>query len=96
MIAMQPIALAAATALGDIGTVESAKALKDTVVAVAWPQPDSGLRRADAQLAAAEHLLAADDKAGALAVYKSLIASSDKNVKLAATRGLLVASGKKE
>ena len=51
---------------------------------------------ADARLTAGERLLAAGDKAGALAVYKSLIASPAKNVRLAATRGLLLASGKKE
>ncbi len=84
------IALAAATALGDIGTAESAKALQD-----AKPASDAlKFRVADAQLTAAERLLTAGDKAGALAVYKSLIASPDKNVKLAATRGLLLASGK--
>ncbi len=83
--------LAAATALGDIGTVESAKALQDA-------KPDSEavkLRVADARLTAGERLLAAGDKAGALAVYKSLIASKPaKNILLAATRGLLLASGK--
>ena len=86
------IALAAATALGDIGTVESAKALQDA-------KPASTLvkaRVADARLTAGERLLAAGDKAGALAVYKSLITSKAKNVRLAATRGLLLASGKKD
>ena len=53
------------------------------------------LRVADARLTAGERLLAAGDKAGALAVYKSLIASPAKNIRLAATRGLLLASGKK-
>ena len=86
------IALAAATALGDIGTVESAKALQD-----AKPASDAvKLRVADARLTAGERLLAAGDKAGALAVYKSLIASPAKSIRLAATRGLLLASGKKE
>jgi HEAT repeat protein len=81
------IALAAATALGDIGTVAAAKALQD-----AKPASDAvKLRAADAQLAAGERLLAAGDKAGATAVYKSLLANPDKNVKLAATRGLLLA-----
>ena len=84
------IALAAATALGDIGTVESAQALQ-----AAKPASDAvKLRVADAQLTAAERLLAAGDKAGALAVYKSLIASPAKNIRLAATRGMLLASGK--
>ncbi len=55
------VALAAATALGDIGTVESAKALQD-----AAPSADAvKMRVADAQLTAAERLLAAGDRAGA-------------------------------
>jgi HEAT repeat protein len=87
------IALAAATALGDIGTVESAKALQD-----ANPASDAVKARvADARLTAGERLLAAGDKAGAMTVYKSLLTGSPaKSVKLAATRGLLLASGKKE
>ncbi len=84
------IALAAATALGDIGTVDAAKVLQDASPA---SEPVK-LRVADARLSAGERLLTAGDKAGALAVYKSLVASPDKNVRLAATRGLLVASGK--
>jgi HEAT repeat protein len=84
------IAAAAATALGDIGTIESAKALQH-----AKPASDAvELRVADARLTAAERLLAAGDKAGARTVYKSLIATSAKNICLAATRGLLMASGK--
>jgi hypothetical protein len=86
------IALAAATALGDIGTAESAKALQD-----AQPATDPVKSRvADARLTAAERLLAAGDKAAAQAVYKSLVGSTVKSVRLAATRGLLLASGKKE
>jgi len=82
------VALAAATALGDIGTVESAKALQDA-------SPDAEpikLRVADARLTAAEKLLAAGDRDGAKAVYNSLLTNPNKNVKLAATRGLLLAS----
>jgi len=86
------IAAAAATALGDIGTVESAKALQEAKPA----SPVVKLRRADARLTAGERLLAAGDKAGAMAVYKSLLTSRAKNIRLAATRGLLLASGKKE
>jgi len=85
------IAAAAATALGDIGTADSAKALQDA-------QPSSSrvkLRVADAKLTAGERLLAAGDKAGAMAVYSALIASKPaKNVLLAATRGKLLASEK--
>jgi HEAT repeat protein len=86
------VALAAATALGNIGTVEADTALKD-----AKPASDAvKLRVADARLTAGERLLAAGDKAGAKAIYQSLVASPVKNVRLAATRGLLLASGKKE
>ena len=84
------IALAAATALGDIGTAESAKALQE---ATPTAEPVK-LRVADAQLTAGERLLAAGDRTAAKAVYQSLLASPLKNVKLAATRGLLLASGK--
>ncbi len=84
------VATAAATALGDIGTAESAKALQD-----AKPACDAvKLRVTDARLTAGERLLAAGDREAAKAVYKSLLASPLKSVKLAATRGLLLASGK--
>ncbi len=86
------IGLAAATALGDIGTVDAAKALEEA-------KPESThvkMRAADALLAVGERLLTEGDKAGAQAVYKSLMGSEVKNIKLAATRGLLLASGKKE
>ncbi len=85
----EQVALAAATALGDIGTAESAKALQDASVSA---EPVK-LRIADARLTAAEKLLAAGDRAAAKKVYTSLIASPLKSVKLAATRGLLMASG---
>ena len=84
------VALAAATALGDIGTVESAKALQD-----AAPSAEPVKHRvADARLTAAEKLLAAGDRAAAKKVYISLITSPAKSVKLAATRGLLLAGGR--
>jgi HEAT repeat protein len=82
------VALAAATALGDIGTVEAAKALQG---ASSNAEPVK-LRIADAQLTAAEKLLAAGDRDGAKSIYTSLVANPNKNVKLAATRGLLQAS----
>ncbi len=83
------VALAAATALGDIGTVEAAKALQE-----AAPSADRvKLRIADARLTAAERLLATDDRVAAKKVYTSLVASPIKSVKLAATRGMLL-SGK--
>jgi len=85
------IAAAAATALGDIGTVESAKALQDATPASNRVK----LRVADARLTAGERLLAAGDKAAALAVYNALIAGKPaKNILLAATRGKLLASRK--
>ncbi len=84
----ESVALAAATALGDIGTVESAKALQEAKPAAAPVE----LRVADARLAIAESFLAAGNKADALAVYSSLIASKPaKNVLLAAKRGQLKA-----
>jgi hypothetical protein len=86
------VALAAATALGDIGTVAAAEALQSAKPASAAVK----LRVADARLAVGECLLAAGDRAGATAVYESLIASKPtKNVLLAATRGRLLAKGKK-
>jgi HEAT repeat protein len=81
------VALAVATALGDIGTAESAKALQDATPAT---EPVK-MRVADARLTAAEKLLAAGDHEAAKTVYKSLLASPVKSVKLAATRGLLLA-----
>jgi HEAT repeat protein len=88
----ESVALAAATALGDIGTVDAEKALKE-----GKPASDAAkMRVADARLTAGERLLAAGDKAAAKAVYQSLIANPAKSVRLAATRGLLLASGKKE
>ena len=84
------VALAAATALGDIGTVEAANAL-----ASASPADEAvKMRVADARLTAAEKLIAAGDRGGAKAVYTSLMTCPAKSVKLAATRGLLMAAGK--
>lgn len=83
------IAAAAATALGLIGTAEAAQALASaTVPAAAKPA------WADARLACAEKLLAAGNKAQALAIYKSLNTDDQpKQVRLAATRGMLAAAG---
>lgn len=87
------IASAAATALGDMGTPESAQAL-----AAAKPASDAVKATVnDGRLICAERLLAAGQKAEAKAVYTSLLSGNpSKNVRLAATRGLLLASGKKE
>lgn len=83
------IAAAAATALGLIGTAAAAQALAGAALPAAakpaW---------ADARLACAEKLLAAGDKAQALAIYKSLNTDDQpKQVRLAATRGMLAAAG---
>jgi hypothetical protein len=86
------VACAAACALGDLGELDAATALRessktaaDTVKAAA----------ANARLACAEHLLAEGKKAEAMTVYKSLSsADQPKQFRLAATRGLLLAAGK--
>jgi HEAT repeat protein len=83
------VALAAATALGDIGTAASAEALQN---ATASAEPVK-MRIADARLTAAEKLLVAGDRAAAKSVYTSLLTCPVKSVKLAATRGLLMAKG---
>jgi HEAT repeat protein len=83
------VALAAATALGDIGTAASAEALKNATTAA---EPVK-MRIADARLTAAEKLMAAGDRAAAKTVYTSLLSCPVKSVKLAATRGLLMAKG---
>ena len=82
------VALAAATAAGDIGTAAAAEALH-TAATAAEPVK---VRIADAQLTAAEKLLAAGDRSAAKKVYTSLVGSPVKSIKLAATRGLLMAS----
>ncbi|MCE9548304.1 MAG: hypothetical protein K8T25_22755 [Planctomycetia bacterium] len=86
------VAGAAASALGDIHTPEAAKALLATQPSAATAKLDA----TDASLACAESLLAAGNKAEALAVYKSLIGQEQpKYIKLAATRGMLLCAGKK-
>jgi HEAT repeat protein len=85
------VARAAAIALGAIGTPKAAQAL-----AHAQPNSDEAkLDTTDASLACAEGLLAAGDKAAALAIYKGFAgADQPKHVRLAATRGMLAcASG---
>ncbi|HZZ72189.1 MAG TPA: HEAT repeat domain-containing protein [Pirellulales bacterium] len=87
------IAVAAATALGDIGGADAVKAL-----AGAKPT-DAGVKQAviDAKLVCAEHLVKADKKSDAMAIYKSLAGADEpKHVRLAATRGMLACAGKKE
>ena len=87
------IAGAAAAALGNIGTVETAQALQKF-----QPKASVALRLvvADASLACAERLLADGNKAEALAIYKALTdARQPKQVQLAARQGLLTAAQKK-
>ena len=87
------VAVAAATALGDIRSPEAAKAL-----AAAKPNGAQAKQAVtDASLACAERLLADGKKAEALAVYKSLVGEDQpKHVRLAGTRGMLACAGKKE
>jgi HEAT repeats len=79
------VAKAAATALGDIGTSDAAKAL-----AAAKPSaPEVKQATVDATLACAEDLLAGGKKAEALAAYKSLAGDGQpKQVRSAVLRGM--------
>jgi HEAT repeat protein len=89
----ESIVRAAATALGDISTAEAAKALAECKPAGAAAKSAA----IDARLACAEALLAAGNKAEALAIYKSYAAGDQpKHIKLAGTRGMLAVAGKKE
>lgn len=87
-------AAAAAAALGTIASPEALAALEKADPLAAAPL---GPAVADARLACAEALLAADKRPAALAVYKSLAAAAagkpaGRFVELAATRGMLAAS----
>jgi HEAT repeat protein len=88
------VACAAACALGNVGSLEAAKALRGFVKSA-----PEGVKpaAADACLACAEHLLADGKKVEAIGLYQSLAGEDQpKHVRLAATRGLLAAAGKKE
>lgn len=87
------VALAAAQAMGVIRSEAAAKALQQ-----AGKVNDAAVAAAtDSKLACAESLLAAGNKAGALALYKSLATGDQpKHVKVAATRGMLACAGKKD
>ncbi|MBX9792493.1 MAG: HEAT repeat domain-containing protein [Pirellulales bacterium] len=85
------VARAAATALGNIGTPEAAKAL----AASRSTNADVKLAATDARLACADSLLAAGKKSEALVLYKSLAGEDQpKHVRLAGTRGMLACAGK--
>lgn len=90
--ANEKVAVAAASALGDIRGSEAAKAL-----AAVKPTSDP-VRSAvtDARLSCAEGMLASGKSAEALLIYKSLTGDDQpKHVKLGATRGVLACAGKK-
>lgn len=83
------VAGAAASALGDIGTSEAAKALGGCVAS-----PPEGF--ADAYLTCAERLADAGKKLEAVAIYKALNKPEQPNhVQVAAKRGMLEAMKKK-
>ena len=85
------VARAAATALGDIGSVEAAQALQQAKPSAA----ETKQAVIDAQLACAEALLAGNNTTEARAIYKSLAGDGQaKLVRLAATRGMLACAAK--
>ena len=80
------VARAAVLALGQIGTVEAARALEASTPSVA----ETKQAVIDARLACAESLLAENKHAAALSIYKSLAGGEQSRlVRLAATRGIL-------
>ncbi len=88
----EAVAIAAASALGDIRSAEAAKALS------AFKPTSDAVRLAitDARMSCAEGFLAAGKSADALMIYKSLTGDDQpKHVKLGATRGVLACAGKK-
>jgi hypothetical protein len=87
------VARAAAFALGDIRTLEAARALAKMDAGTAA----AGSARSDAMLACAEALLAAGNPTEAMTIYKSFTGESQsKHVRLAATRGMLACAGKSQ
>jgi HEAT repeat protein len=90
------VARAAATALGDIGTAEAAKALQQVMTSTGpvstGPVSTGPVKQAviDAQLVCAEALLASHKRSEAKAIYNSLAGDGNSRlVRLAATRGML-------
>ena len=87
------IAAAAASALGDIGTAEAARALRRFHRNAPDPIRPAV---ADACLACAERLSNEGRKAEALAIYRALDGSRQpKHIQLASTRGLAMVRGQK-
>ncbi|MGO8690289.1 MAG: HEAT repeat domain-containing protein [Thermoguttaceae bacterium] len=88
------VAVAAAHALGTIGTPEAGQSLRQLA-----QNPPEGLQHAaaDSCLLCAEALLAAGNSGEARLIYKSLTdPKQPKLVRLAATRGILAVVGKKD
>jgi HEAT repeat protein len=86
------IARAAAIALGDIGSADAGQAL----AAAKSSAPEASLAATDGQLACAEALLAAGNKADALAIYQRIAGQEQaKHLRLAATRGMLACAAQK-
>ena len=85
------VASAAAGALGAIRTPQAAKEL----ASLAPTDPVARQAVTDASLACAESLLASNDKAAALVIYKRLSKGDQpKHVRLAATQGVLACASK--
>jgi HEAT repeat protein len=85
------VARAATLALGAIGSVEAASALKAAAASATGNKPAV----IDALLACAEALLAGQKQTDALAIYGSLTAGNQTRlVRLAATRGILACTSK--
>lgn len=86
------IARAAAISLGDISSAEAGQAL----AAAKSSAPETHLAATDGQLACAESLLAAGNKADALAIYQRIAGQEQaKHIRLAATRGMLACAAQK-
>jgi HEAT repeat protein len=82
---------AAAIALGDIGNVEAVSMLQASVPSASASNPAVN----DALLTCAEALLAGNQQADALTIYKRLAGDGQNRlVRLAATRGMLACMGK--
>jgi HEAT repeat protein len=87
------VARAAAFALGDIRTLDAARALAKMDAG----NTAAGSACTDALLACAESLLAGGNPAEAMTIYKGFTGENhSKHVRLAATRGMLACAGKSQ
>ena len=92
----QVVVRAAACALGDIQTTEAVDALSAANVSAANVPAECQMAVTDALLACAEKLLADNQGAEALKIYKKFAGDQQpKHVRLAATRGTVACLGKK-